>query len=120
MKNKKRLQCYVRSYRLRWGFSQAELAFIIGTTRNYISYLEAEKRRPKLSDAFALQVIFGVAFVELFPRLFAETEDDVLARAYDLYEQLQGHPSGKTRIKLDFLEEMFERAKRKSKSTTHA
>ncbi len=116
MKKKKRLQCYVRPYRLRWGLSQAELAFIIGTGRNYISYLETEKRRPKLSDAFALQVIFGVELTELFPTLFAETEDGVLARAYDLYERLQGQHSEKTRIKLDFLEEIFESAKRKTNS----
>ncbi len=121
MKDKKRLCCYVRSYRLRWGFTQNELAFIIGAKkRTFVSYLEGQKRQPKLADALALQVVFGTEPVELFPALFAETADGVLTRAYDLYERLQGQSSGKNRMKLDFLEEMFERAKRRDKHNARA
>src|SRR5216684_3634001 len=98
MKKKKRLRCYVRPYRLRWGLTQSELAFIIGgKNRNFILYLEGQQRRPTLADAFALYVVFGTEPIELFPALFAEIEDDAVARAYDVYERLQGHPSKKTR-----------------------
>src|SRR5712691_12432027 len=90
-KRKKRLGCYVRPYRLRWGFSQRELAFILGDRdRNFISYLESQKRQPKLKDSVALCVLFGMEAHDLFPALCAEIEDCALTRAYDLYERLQG------------------------------
>jgi hypothetical protein len=73
--------------------------------------VEHHKRQPSLTVAFACQIIFGTPPTELFPGLFAEIEEDVMARAYDLYERLQGHPSKAARIKLDFLEEMFARVK---------
>ncbi len=109
---KKRLGCYVRHYRLRWGFSQDELAFLAGAkSRTAISYVEGQRRAPNLATAFALNLIFGANPAELFPRLAEEVEDGVMARAYDLYERLQGNPSKRTQAKLDFLEELFERAK---------
>jgi DNA-binding XRE family transcriptional regulator len=117
---KKRLDCYVRAYRLRCGFTQRELAFIIGAkTRTFIAYLEGRKREPKLAVAFALHIVFGSEASELFPGLFSEVEDGVMARARDLYEQLQGNSSKTTRAKLDFLEEMFDRAKHRSKRDEH-
>lgn len=116
----KRLDSYVRANRLRSGFTQKELAFIIGVrTRTFISYLEGRKRKPKLEIAFALYIVFGVEAIDLFPGLFAEVEENVMARAYDLYERLQGNPSKTTRVKLNFLEGMFERAKLKDKRSKH-
>jgi transcriptional regulator with XRE-family HTH domain len=113
---KRRLGCYLRPYRLRWGFTQQELAFLIGAKRRkYIAYLEGSRRNPRLSVVFALHVVFGTRSRELFPGLCAEVEDAVIARAYDLYERLQGNPSKTTRVKLDFLEEMFARARKKKK-----
>jgi transcriptional regulator with XRE-family HTH domain len=116
----KRLDCYVRANRLRSGFTQKELAFIIGVkTRTFISYLEGRKREPKLEIAFALHIVFGIDAIELFPGLFAEVEESVMARAYDLYERLQGDGSKATRAKLDFLERMFEHSKVRGKRNKH-
>lgn len=113
---KKRLDCYVRTNRLRSGLTQKELAFILGVkTRTFISYLEGRKREPKLETAFALYIVFAVEAVDLFPGLFAETDEKVIARAYDLYERLQGNASKTTRAKLSFLEGMFELAKLRGK-----
>jgi DNA-binding XRE family transcriptional regulator len=113
---KKRLHSYIRPYRVRWGFTQQELAFMIGVKRRkYISHLEASRRNPKLTVAFALHVVFGTRAMELFPGLFAEVEEAVITRAYELYERLQGNPSKTTRAKLDYLEEMFARARKKGK-----
>ena len=110
----KRLRCYLRPQRRRWGFTQKELAFIIGAkSRSIVSRLEQGKRRPSLAAAFALSIVFGADAAEHFPALYAEIEQGVLARAYDLYEQLQGDRSKTTRMKLDFLEKLFARTKRK-------
>jgi transcriptional regulator with XRE-family HTH domain len=115
----KRLRCYLRPQRRRWGFSQKELAFIIGAkSGTVVSRLEHGTRRPNLTAAFALHIVFGATASELFPALFAEVERGVLARAYDLYERLQGNRSKAARMKLDFLEEMFARAKRRGDGDT--
>ena len=70
---------------------------------------------PPLHIAFGLQVIFGSEAEQLFPALFDQIEEEVLTRAYELYERLQGGKSRLTKAKLDFLESMFERAKRRRK-----
>lgn len=57
-------------------------------------------------------MIFGEEAHKIFRTKFAEVEEAVLTRAYDLYERLQGRKSKFTKVKLDFLEQMFERAKR--------
>ena len=115
----KRLRCYLRPQRRRWGFTQKELAFIIGAkSRTGVSRLEHGKRPPSLAAAFALHIVFGTDAAELFPAHFAEVENGVLARAYDLYERMQGDRSKATRIKLDFLERMFARAKRRGDGNT--
>jgi DNA-binding XRE family transcriptional regulator len=118
---KRRLGSYVRPYRLRWGFTQQELAFLIGAKRRkVISSLEGRGRNPRLSSAFALNVVFGTKSRDLFPALYIEVEEAVIARAYDLYERLQGNPSRATRAKLDFLEEMFARARQRRKQDENA
>ena len=110
-----RLNRYLRPQRRRWGFSQKELAFIIGNkSGTAVSRLEQGRRPPSLAAAFALHILFGADPVEIFPSLFAEIERGVLARAYDLYDQLQGDRSKTARMKLDFLEKVFARAKRRA------
>jgi DNA-binding XRE family transcriptional regulator len=114
MKKLKRLRCYVRPYRLRWALSQDELAFIIGVkSRKLVSYLENHKVAPTLAVAIALRVVFGTEHAELFPTI-TKIEKDVLVRANDLYERLQGDSSKRTKVKLDFFEFIFERAERRS------
>lgn len=80
-----------------------------------ISRYEDAADEPTLRIAFGLYVIFGELAYDLFPSFFSEVEEDVLTRAYDLYERLQGGRSKFTKVKLNFLEAMFERAKRHRK-----
>jgi len=110
----KRLVSYLRPYRRRWGFTQPELGYIIAGTkgRTLISRLENETCQPSLAAALALQIVFGTEPAELFPALCAEVKDSVVARAYETFDKLQGDSSKANKIKLDFLEEMFARAKR--------
>lgn len=115
---KKKLDCYLRSYRRRWGLTQDELAMLLGcTTGAVISRLERHGRQPSLETAYAFEVLFGTAPIELFPGLHAKVRKAVIARARDLYDELKGNSSRTTRLKLDFFEEVFERAQPRRKTT---
>jgi DNA-binding XRE family transcriptional regulator len=111
----KKITSHVRAYRRRWGFTQDELAFMIGlNSRSVVSKLECCDRLPTLVVGFALYTVFGTRGMELFPAVFREVEAGVLARAHELYERLQGSTAPMTRTKLDFLEELLARGKAKS------
>lgn len=116
----KRLKCYVRPYRRRFGFTQSELAYIIdgAKSRTLISRIENGTSEPSLATAFALQIVFGSQAAELFPAQFEEVKDGVVARAYELFDQLQGDSSKANTVKLDFLEEMFARTRQGTKNDT--
>ncbi len=104
------LICYLRPYRRRWGLTQDELARLLGCkTGAVISRLERSSRPPSLQAAYAFELLFGTVPIELFPGLHATVKDEVIARARDLYEELQGDTSRAGRIKLDFFEEVLER-----------
>jgi DNA-binding XRE family transcriptional regulator len=110
----KHITSHLRAYRRRWGLSQGELAFMVGLkSRSVLSEFESSGKLPTLITALAIYCVFDTPVAELFPSLYQEIEDGVLARAYDLYERLQGDPSRATRIKLDFLEELIERVEKR-------
>jgi transcriptional regulator with XRE-family HTH domain len=114
---KKKLNCYLRSYRRRWGLTQDELAALLGCKNGaVISRLESHGRQPSLEAALAFEVIFGTVPIELFPGLYAKVKSDVIARMRDLYDELQGDSSKLTRLKLDFFEEVFAREKPRRKA----
>src|SRR5262245_45414563 len=109
---KPKLKNYLRSYRLRWGLTQTELAYLVGLlSGTTISRIERHLQKPSLLIALACHAIFGIPPVELFPAVFGEVEEDVMRRAYGLYERLQGSKSAATKTKLDCLEEALARAK---------
>jgi transcriptional regulator with XRE-family HTH domain len=99
---------YLRPVRRRWGFTQAELAFLLGFgTGKSISSIEAQTRTPTLGVVLSCAIIFNTSPVKLFPGAISDAEQLIIARARELYDQLQGDPSTTTRIKLDFLEALF-------------
>jgi len=105
-----RLKSYIRPHRRRFGFTQKELAFLIGLkSRTVVSRIEASKRTPSLSAVYICTLIFNTSPLNLFPSLISEMYEAVFQRANDLYEELQGDPSKTTRIKLDFLEQVLTR-----------
>jgi DNA-binding XRE family transcriptional regulator len=109
-----RFTSYLRPARRRWGFTQGELAFLIGyKTGKSISRIEALKQTPTLHAALSCAVIFNTAPVKLFPGALSNAERLVLARASELYDELQGDPSKTTQIKLDFLETLLARLESK-------
>ena len=57
---------YLRSYRLRWGLSQGELAHLLGWNRSeVISRIEQKQRRPTLNLVIACFVLFGTPAAEM-------------------------------------------------------
>ena len=117
--SKKKLRSHLSAYRRRWGLTQLELAHILGLRGNAcISRFEDGAAEPPLPVAFGLHVLFGEHPHELFPANFEKVEEEVLTRAYELYERLQGSRSRLIKAKLDFLEEVFERAKRRRNGDT--
>jgi transcriptional regulator with XRE-family HTH domain len=110
-----RLKSYLRPLRRRWGFTQREIAFLIGVkSGTAVSRMEGSKRNPSLSVMLAVAFIFNASLEELFPSLMSEQYEALLRRARELYEQLQGDPSKTTRLKLDFLEKLLARAESES------
>ena len=108
-----RFQSYLRPARRRWGFTQREVAFLIGhKTGKTISRIEELKQAPTLHEALSCAIIFNMAPIKLFPGSLVEAEQLVLIRANELYQELQGDPSKTTRLKLNFLEELLVRLQR--------
>jgi transcriptional regulator with XRE-family HTH domain len=102
---------YVRPLRRRWGLTQSELAFLIGTkTSTMVSRIEAVKTYPSLAQAIAFSIVFDTPLLELFPEMFGKAHDFVLKQAESLYDELQGTSAKGTSAKLDFLEEVLSRA----------
>ena len=88
---------------------------MIGTdSPTTISRLEQLKRLPSSTVAFACLVVFDTTALDIFPGLFHEIKREVLERARELYEELQGDNSVATRVKLDFLESVLARIDRAS------
>ena len=66
---------YLRSYRLRWGLSQKELAHLLGWDRpDVISRIEKKQRPPTLTLAMACFILFGTPALQLFPDMSASIE----------------------------------------------
>ncbi|ANV99330.1 helix-turn-helix transcriptional regulator [Bradyrhizobium icense] len=113
MKTRKPLN-YLRSYRLRWGLSQGELAHLLGWKRaEVVSRIEQKQRPPTLRLVIACFVLFGAPAAELFPDISASIEADVMTRLWEMYEKIQGDPSRKTRKKIELFEAAIARAEQR-------
>ncbi|HEY7248514.1 MAG TPA: helix-turn-helix transcriptional regulator [Xanthobacteraceae bacterium] len=105
---------YLRTYRLRWGLSQKQLAYLLGWPRSeVISRIEKKQRSPSLKFVIACFILFGTSAAELFPDITAGVDALVMARVWDFYEQIQGDSSRKTRKQIELLENAIERAQRR-------
>lgn len=113
---KKKHTLYLRSYRMRWGLSQMELAELIGWKSDTdVSKMEKKQRPPTARAIFGCFIIFGTLALEVFPSLFAEVEAEVMKRVWDMYERLQGHPTKRNRTKIELLEDVIERAEERKR-----
>jgi DNA-binding XRE family transcriptional regulator len=112
-----RLISHIRPLRRRWGFTQQEFAWLIGgQSHTSISRIERLKANPSLDAAIACSIIFDMPLIELFPYSYMQVYEKLLLRAQDLYEELQGTPAQGTRRKLDFLEDVLARTKKRARA----
>ena len=84
-----RLDNYLRTYRKRAGFSQDEVAFLLGSASGAkVSRYERLARRPSLRAIIAYEIIFQAPVRELFAGLYQKVEKATLARAQSLTKKL--------------------------------
>ena len=89
----KPLNTYLRTYRKRTGFSQEEVAFLLGTmSGTAVSRHEIGGRMPILATALAYEVILGVSIRELYEGAFVEAQLRVQTRARGLCRSLERRP----------------------------
>lgn len=105
-----RLPSYFHTHRRRSGFTQAELAFLLGcNSGTQISRYERLVRKPSHQILVAYAVLFDLHPQELYPELFDDVTVLLMSRGQSLYCELQGATGRKNRAKLDHLEELMER-----------
>lgn len=102
--------CYLRTMRLRSGLTQKEIAHLLGMkSRSHVARLESLSRSSSLSAVLSLQVVFGLEPRALFPKLYAEAEERVMARAATFYEEWEGLTDARSVAKRALLKEMMGR-----------
>jgi DNA-binding XRE family transcriptional regulator len=85
-----KLDNYLRTYRKRAGFSQDEVACLLGTRDGTkTSRHERLKRTPSLETALAYEAMFGVPVRELFAGVSARARRQTRRRACLLRKRLQ-------------------------------
>ena len=78
----RKLPNYLRTFRKRAGFTQGDMAFLLGMkTSPHVSRYEHFRTLPSLKTAFAFEVIFRVPAKELFAGVYGEVEREIAARA---------------------------------------
>lgn len=98
-------------YRRRWKLSQRELAELLGIkVQSTFSRVENGERYPRLREALACELLFGVPLRVLFPVQYQTVEEAVMQRAAVLSVKLEGRTSPASAIKRKFLQALLLRA----------
>lgn len=93
----KTLSNYLRTFRLRAGLSQDEVAALLGVAGGAeVSRHETFRRMPSLATALRYEAIFGVPVRELFPGEFHKVELAVHERAQMLADRIASPGSQET------------------------
>jgi len=106
----RKLDCYLRTYRRQWGFSQRELSFLLGVRdRSVWARYERGQRAPSARFSLGCEVLFNASARDLFPKIQMETEDVLMRRAYVLYERLKQEKTPSAEAKLRLLDDLLKR-----------
>ena len=102
---------YLRTLRRRRGFTQAEVAYLVGLYEPaHISRYEHFKQQPSLETAFACEALFGEHISSIFAGTFAEVEAKTFRQAVALAEALrEGEVTPRTQHTLSSLEVLLRR-----------
>jgi transcriptional regulator with XRE-family HTH domain len=107
---RKRYYSFVRAHRRRCGFSQAELALLLGVASSTtVSRIERSVRTPTATVMVACCILFGLPAPELFTSLHDEIEEVVGIAAKDLYDGLEAKTDKLSVRKREFLEQLLSR-----------
>jgi hypothetical protein len=89
------LRNYLRTYRLRAGLSQDDVAYLAGRLcGTQVCRHEVGHRDPVLENIFAYEIIFGVSASKLFEGEYLRIHRKVITRARRLRESLRYRPPG--------------------------
>ena len=102
------LESYLRTYRKRSGFSQEEIASLLGCQSGAkVSRYEQGDREPNLHTVFAYEVIFRASASLLFAGMYEKVERSVRERARLLADRIaDAKPDRATSQKLAILESL--------------
>ena len=105
------LECYLRTYRKRSGFTQEDVAFLLAKkSGQLISRYERLQRRPGLRTLIACELLYGASLRKLYPGLTRDIESELLARARSLHRTLKDQQhTGHVAYKLSVLNEIMRR-----------
>jgi transcriptional regulator with XRE-family HTH domain len=108
-----RLSNYLRTERLRSGFTQRELGELFGVSRSVIT--KAEGTRPPPMELLLLtEIVFGSSQRQLLPGMYARLGRKLLIRALAMEQRLIGFDDPVSRRKCAFLGALIKRANAKS------
>lgn len=101
-----RLPNYFKTHRKRTGFSQDEVAFLLGLSGgDKVSRLERRARVPTVETLLAYEAVFGVPASELVAGLYEKVEEQTRRRANVLARRLErGEKDLRTEQKLASLQ----------------
>lgn len=98
---------YLRTFRRRYGFTEAELAGLIGSRgHTSMSLFENGERVPTLKQGFGLAIVLGAPVHRLFPGLFGSVEEVVMQRVAQLIKELDGKKDPRSVAKREHLESL--------------
>jgi transcriptional regulator with XRE-family HTH domain len=107
-----KVPCYLRTLRKKWGLTQKELASLVPRCRrNRVSDVERGKIPPRASELLAYALIFGFPPQAIFRKYAEEIEDAVMRGAAELDRRLADDDSPPVARKIDFLEQLSNRAR---------
>jgi transcriptional regulator with XRE-family HTH domain len=100
---------YLRTYRRRIGFSQDEVAFLLGGFEGTsVSRHERSHRIPLLANALIYELIFDVSIREIYPTVFRQVRRALQERARGLRQSLlRQTPSGRRDRKIAALNRLL-------------
>lgn len=85
-----KLKHYLRTHRRRSGFSERELAYLLGCkSAAKVSRYERFERTPTLESALMYQAVLGVPVAELFAGMYQKAEKETAKRAKELSLKLE-------------------------------
>jgi DNA-binding XRE family transcriptional regulator len=101
---------YLITHRKKWALTQGELGLLLGLSRSTISTYERHLALPSFQVALRLEVTFGKTAGHLFPVLYDENEEAVMAAAVAIRNALDGKHDKTSERKRALLDDMMRRA----------